>query len=94
LIRCESKHQEENLKFLTEMTQLLRQMSESHLIDIWGPIPAPMERKAGRYQAHVVLLSQDRAKMHFYVHQWWAQLLQQKPSTMKVTIDVDPQELS
>ncbi len=94
LIRCESKHQEENLKFLTEMTQLLRQMSEPHLIDIWGPIPAPMERKAGRYQAHVVLLSQDRAKMHFYVHQWWPLLLQQKPSTMKVTIDVDPQELS
>lgn len=94
LIRCESKHQEENLKFLTEMTQLLRQMSEPQLIDIWGPIPAPMERKAGRYQAHVVLLSQDRAKMHFYVHQWWPLLLQQKPSTMKVTIDVDPQELS
>lgn len=94
MIRCESKHQEENLKFLTEMTQLLRQNSEENLIDIWGPIPAPMERKAGRYQSHVVLLSQDRAKMHFYVRQWWANLLHSKPSSMKVTIDVDPQELS
>lgn len=94
LIRCDSKHQEENLKFLTEMTQLLRQTAEENLIDIWGPIPAPMERKAGRYQAHVVLLSQDRAKMHFYIRQWWQQLLHSKPSTMKVTIDVDPQELS
>ena len=53
-----------------------------------------MERKAGRYQAHVVLLSQDRAKMHFYIRQWWQNLLHQKPSNMKVTIDVDPQELS
>ncbi|MNC67683.1 primosome assembly protein PriA [compost metagenome] len=76
------------------MTQLLRQTAEENLIDIWGPIPAPMERKAGRYQAHVVLLSQDRAKMHFYIRQWWQQLLHSKPSTMKVTIDVDPQELS
>ena len=94
LIRCESKNQDENLKFLTEMTQLLRQTSEDNLIDIWGPIPAPMERKAGRYQAHVVLLSQDRAKMHFYIRQWWQNLLHQKPSNMKLTIDVDPQELS
>ena len=94
MIRCESKSQEENLKFLTEMTQALRQQSEANLIDIWGPIPAPMERKAGRYQAHVVLLSLERAKMHFYVHQWWNILLHNKPSSMKITIDVDPQELS
>ena len=76
------------------MTQALRQQSEANLIDIWGPIPAPMERKAGRYQAHVVLLSLERAKMHFYVHQWWNILLHNKPSSMKITIDVDPQELS
>lgn len=94
LIRCESKTQEQNLEFLTEMTQILRQNSEANLIDIWGPIPAPMERKAGRYQAHVVLLSQDRAKMHFYSRQWWQHVLHNKPSNMKLTIDIDPQELS
>lgn len=93
LIRCESKNQDDNQKFLTEMTQMLRQHTEN-LIDIWGPIPAPMERKAGRYQAHVVLLSRDRAKMHFYIRDWWQNVLHYKPSGMKVTIDVDPQELS
>ncbi|WP_338560091.1 primosomal protein N' [Acinetobacter sp. KS-LM10] len=93
LLRCESKNQDDNQKFLTEMTQMLRQHTEN-LIDIWGPIPAPMERKAGRYQAHVVLLSTDRAKMHFYIREWWQNVLHYKPSGMKVTIDVDPQELS
>ena len=93
MIRCESRSQEENQKFLTEMTQILRENSEN-LIDIWGPIPAPMERKAGRYQAHVVLLSTERAKMHFYVREWWQQVLHYKTSNMKITIDVDPQELS
>lgn len=93
LLRCESKNQDDNQKFLTEMTQMLRQHTEN-LIDIWGPIPAPMERKAGRYQAHVVLLSRDRAKMHFYIRDWWQNVLHYKPSGMKVTIDVDPQELS
>lgn len=93
LLRCESKNQDDNQKFLSEMTQRLREYA-GELIDIWGPIPAPMERKAGRYQAHVVLLSKDRAKMHFYIHEWWQQLLHCKPSNLKVTIDVDPQELN
>jgi primosomal protein N' (replication factor Y) (superfamily II helicase) len=93
LLRCESKNQEENQVFLSSITQQLKQHT-GDLIEIWGPIPAPMERKAGRYQAHVVLLSKDRAKMHFYLREWWPVVLQQKPSTMKLSIDIDPQELS
>jgi len=93
LIRCESKSQEQNQDFLQQHAQALRQISE-HLIDIWGPIPAPMERKAGRYQAHMVLLSHDRARLHFYIRVWWQNMLHQKPSTMKLTLDIDPQELS
>ncbi|WP_313035639.1 primosomal protein N' [Acinetobacter sp.] len=93
LIRCESKSQEQNQEFLQQHAQALRQISEN-LIDIWGPIPAPMERKAGRYQAHMVLLSQDRARLHFYIRAWWQNMLHHKPSTMKLTLDIDPQELS
>ena len=94
LIRCESRSQDENQNFLSTMAQQLRQQSEEGLIDIWGPIPAPMERKAGRFQAHMVLLSTHRAKLHFYVQPWWQHLLHIKSSTMKITIDVDPQEFS
>lgn len=93
LIRCESKSQEQNQEFLQQHAQALRHVSEN-LIDIWGPIPAPMERKAGRYQAHMVLLSQDRARLHFYIRTWWQNMLHQKPSSMKLTLDIDPQELS
>ncbi len=93
LIRCESKSQEQNQEFLQQHAQALRQVSEN-LIDIWGPIPAPMERKAGRYQAHMVLLSQDRARLHFYIRSWWQNMLHAKPSNMKLSLDIDPQELS
>ncbi|SPL71001.1 primosomal protein N' [Acinetobacter stercoris] len=93
LIRAESKSQDENLSFLQQMNENLREVS-GDLIDIWGPIPAPMERKAGRYQSHVVLLSLDRAKMHYYIRTWWQNLLHAKPSNMKITIDIDPQELN
>lgn len=93
LLRCESKQQELNQSFLQEHAQALRQASEN-TIDIWGPIPAPMERKAGRYQAHMVLLSKDRARMHFYIRQWWQNVWHNKPHGMKLSLDIDPQELS
>ncbi|MEQ1128792.1 primosomal protein N' [Acinetobacter johnsonii] len=93
LLRCESKDQELNQSFLQEHVQVLRQASENS-IDIWGPIPAPMERKAGRYQAHMVLLSKDRARMHFYIRQWWQNVWHNKPHGMKLSLDIDPQELS
>ena len=93
LLRCESKDQELNQSFLQEHAQALRQASENS-IDIWGPIPAPMERKAGRYQAHMVLLSKDRARMHFYIRQWWQNVWHNKPHGMKLSLDIDPQELS
>lgn len=93
LLRCESKDQELNQSFLQEHAQALLQASENS-IDIWGPIPAPMERKAGRYQAHMVLLSKDRARMHFYIRQWWQNVWHNKPHGMKLSLDIDPQELS
>ena len=93
LLRCESKDQELNQSFLQEHAQALRQASENS-IDIWGPIPAPMERKAGRYQAHMVLLSKDRARMHFYIRQWWQNVWHNKPHGIKLSLDIDPQELS
>jgi len=94
LIRCESKSQEQNQQFLQQHAQWLRENSEQ-LIDIWGPIPAPMERKAGRYQAHLVLLSQDRARLQFLSTCMVAKnMLHHKPSNMKLSLDIDPQEFS
>ena len=88
-----SKDQKQNTEFLQQHAQLLRQDSENS-IDIWGPIPAPMERKAGRYQSHMVLLSADRARLHYFIRHWWQNLLHTKPSSMKLNLDIDPQELS
>ena len=93
LIRCESKSQELNQQFLQQHAQWLREHSEQ-LIEIWGPIPAPMERKAGRFHAHMVLLSKDRARLHFYIRNWWQNMLHEKPSSMKLSLDIDPQEFS
>ncbi|MDX7881196.1 primosomal protein N' [Acinetobacter nosocomialis] len=94
LIRAESKDRDYTLHFLNEAAEQLRQIA-GDIVDIWGPIPAPMERKAGRYRAHMVILSADRARLHFYLRQWWAQLVHaQRQHQLRLSIDVDPQEFS
>ncbi|MDC5114922.1 primosomal protein N' [Acinetobacter baumannii] len=94
LIRAKSKDRDYTLHFLNEAAEQLRQIA-GDIVDIWGPIPAPMERKAGRYRAHMVILSADRARLHFYLRQWWAQLVHTpRQHQLRLSIDVDPQEFS
>jgi primosomal protein N' (replication factor Y) len=42
----------------------------------------------------MVLLAADRPRLHYYVRSWWQNMLHDKPSSMKLTLDIDPQELS
>ena len=94
LVRVESKDREYSQQFLSEIAQQFRVMAADS-VDIWGPIPAPMERKAGRYRAHMVILSADRAKLHFYLRQWWQQVVHlPRQHQLRLSIDVDPQEFS
>ncbi len=65
LVRCESKDREYSQAFLQQAAARFLQQAGS-VAEIWGPIPAPMERKAGRYRAHMVILAQDRARLHFF----------------------------
>lgn len=94
LVRVESKDRDYSQQFLMEAAQGLSAIA-ADIIEIWGPIPAPMERKAGRYRAHMVILSADRAKLHFYLRQWWQQVVHlPRQHQLRLSIDVDPQEFS
>lgn len=94
LVRADSRNAQYNQVFLDEIAQGLRGLAGEQ-IEIWGPIPAPMERKAGRYRAHLVLFSAERAQLHFYLRSWWAEVVQRpRQHQLRLSIDVDPQELS
>ena len=64
-------------------------------IEVWGPIPAPMEKKAGRFRAHLLLKSSQRAALHQLLPQLVA-TLEALPEARKVrwSLDVDAQELN
>jgi primosomal protein N' (replication factor Y) len=61
----------------------------------WGPVPAPMARRAGRYRAHLLLHSARRAELHPVLDHWQTQLAK-LPAARRVrwSIDVDPQDLN
>lgn len=93
LIRSEAKTEHDAVNFLKEQAQILTTYSQNSL-QIWGPIPAPMQRKAGKYHAHMLLFADHRAHLHYYTQQWWYDMLKTVPKHIKISIDVDPQELN
>jgi primosomal protein N' (replication factor Y) len=90
LLRCESVEVNAAQNFLQQAVDKARQVKLDD-IELYGPIPAPMERRAGRYRYQVMLQSRQRKALHQFLS-WWAPQLQQLVSARKVrwSIDVDP----
>lgn len=94
LVRAESRDPQYSKDFLEFIAEQLKQHSQNDL-DIWGPIPAPMEKRAGFTRAHLVLLCSDRAKLHYYLNDWWTYVMAlPRKHQLRLSLDVDPQEFS
>lgn len=67
---------------------------QSAEVDLLGPVPAPMERRAGRYRGQLLLQSPRRPALHALLEVWLTQL-EQLPSGRRVrwSLDVDPIDL-
>lgn len=63
-------------------------------VELWGPVPAPMERRAGRTRGHLLVRAPSRALLHKLLH-GWIPVLEKLPLARRVrwAIDVDPQDL-
>ena len=77
--------------------QLARMMAEpltGRQVQLLGPIPSPMERRAGRYRAQLLLYSDQRKALHGVATQL-VQLLEQNKHAKKVrwSLDIDPTEM-
>ena len=95
LIRASSTvSMEKALQFLEHVSHRLLAV-DGAAIQRLGPIPAPLEKRANRYRAQLLLGSQQRAALHHALHQ----LLQQAASLpgrsgVRWSIDIDPIEFS
>jgi primosomal protein N' (replication factor Y) len=93
LIRAEANRADFPELFLKQLLERCQQLSVAANLEFWGPVPAPMERRAGKTRAHLLVQSNQRQPLH----QWLGEampLISELPHARKVrwSIDVDPQE--
>ena len=95
LIRAESIKSENTMQFLQHILSLLYAQGQSSQLEVWGPIPAPMEKRAGVFRAHALILCKERRLLHQLLQGWW-QTVWQLPERrgIRCSLDIDPQELS
>jgi primosomal protein N' (replication factor Y) len=92
LIRAEgtdSKQVQEFLQFaISRSPQLLPH------IELWGPTPALIERKAGYFRWHLLLQTNNRQLLHQRLDAW-LEWLRQQPQARRIrwSVDVDPVEI-
>ena len=64
-------------------------------IEIWGPVPSPMERRAGRYRAQLLVQARQRAELRGLLTVWVPVLSELKSARrVRWSIDVDPQDMT
>ncbi len=90
IIRSESTTIDAARHFLDEVASVLA-AQKSATVEIFGPLPAPMERRAGRYRYQLMLQARHRKPLHQILHNSLGQIIKLK-STNKArwSIDVDP----
>lgn len=94
LIRIESQNDAYNLEFLKLAAQYWSEFGECH-VDFWGPIHAPMQKKAGFYRTHLFILCASRQALQQQLAPWWQWLNQQsRRFQLRISLDIDPLELS
>lgn len=91
LVQAEATVREKGLVFLTEAKQRADSKLDSD-VSVLGPVPAPMERRGGRYRAHLLVHAECRRSLHHLLHSWIPELVTLKSRQhVRWSVDVDPQ---
>lgn len=93
LIRAEASQMDVPLMFLAQARDRAR-ASGAKGVSVFGPAPAPMERRAGKYRAQLLLQAANPGPLQRLFDRWLAQI-ESLPDAKRVrwSIDVDPIEL-
>lgn len=92
LLRADAIKTEPVYRFLNQARDLA--MGLARPIEVMGPVPAPMERRAGRYRAQLLIQAQQRQLLHEFLDHWTERLTNLKLiRQVRWSLDVDPADL-
>jgi primosomal protein N' (replication factor Y) len=90
LLRAEAASADTAMSFLESVQQRIHATGLPG-VNVWGPVPATMERRAGRFRAQLLLQSQQRGALQRLLSTLVRQLEQSKEARqVRWSVDVDP----
>ena len=93
LLRAEAVDAQAPLRFLEEARSQAALLNCTG-VELYGPFPAPMERRAGRSRAQLLLQSGSRASLQQLLTPWLQRLeILKSGRRVRWSIDVDPLEM-
>ena len=94
LLRAEATRADYPRDFLLAARRLAEPLVHTS-VQLWGPVPAPMERRAGRYRAQLMFQATDRMALQRLLRKLVPLLESEKQSRrVRWSIDVDPVDLT
>ena len=94
LLRAESPKRDAALKFLHVARSIACRLPRDPVVQVMQPVASPMERRAGRYRAQLLVQSARRAPLHALLAPWVEQLSALREGRrVRWSLDVDPSDL-
>lgn len=94
LLRAESPKPDAPLAFLRTARTVGAHCAPGAGVRVLEPVPSPMERRAGRYRAQLLVSAPTRAPLHAFLDCWLERLGELKESRrVRWSLDVDPSDL-
>ncbi len=93
LLRAEAQAPEPPMELLRRARLLAQDLGVTG-VQLLGPAPAPMERRAGRYRAQLLVECEERLLLQRFLDPWVAALRGlPRPGGLRWSIDVDPLDM-
>ena len=92
LLRADSPREQAAMDFLREVLAIAQPLAAKS-VELWGPAPAQMERRAGRVRAQLLLQAPNRALLQSLLGTLLPRLrMLPIPRHLRWSVDVDPQD--
>jgi primosomal protein N' (replication factor Y) (superfamily II helicase) len=94
LLRAEATPPQAALGFLRQAQALARETGLPDGVQCLDAVASPMERRAGRYRAQLLVQARERRALHEFLVRWRLQLENEKRARqVRWSLDVDPVDL-
>ena len=93
-LRAEAHNINDAKRFINNAAMQLNLLTNNTLL-LFGPIPALIEKRSGRYRYQLIIQSSSRKSLHTHIDEWLLKLENmQSPKKVRWSLDIDPQDMT